>query len=94
MTADEYQPTDVDPHNDDRPDAADTTDSTLATETATDTVNSLAPAGIDLDAMTSDLDAVDAALARLADGTYWTDEVTGEAIPPAVLEADPIARRG
>lgn len=49
---------------------------------------------IDLDAMTADLDGVDAALARLADGTYWTDEVTGEPIPAAVLDADPIARRG
>lgn len=48
---------------------------------------------IDLDAMTADLDGVDAALIRLADGTYWTDEVTGEPIPVALLEADPIARR-
>jgi RNA polymerase-binding transcription factor DksA len=48
---------------------------------------------IDLDAMTADLDGVDAALVRLADGTYWTDEVTGEPIPPEVLAADPIARR-
>jgi RNA polymerase-binding transcription factor DksA len=48
---------------------------------------------IDLDAMAAELDGVDAALVRLADGTYWTDEVTGEPIPPAVLEADPTARR-
>ena len=48
---------------------------------------------IDLDAVEADLDGVDAALTRLADGTYWTDEVTGAPIPPEVLDADPLARR-
>ena len=47
----------------------------------------------DLDAIARDLDGVDAALKRLDDGTYWTDEVTGEPIPDEVLAADPVARR-
>jgi len=47
----------------------------------------------DLDAIEADLDAVQAALDRLADDTYWTDEVTGEAIPLAVLETEPLTRR-
>ena len=51
------------------------------------------PAPVDLDAIERDLDAVDEALDRLADGSYGTDEVTGEPIPDDVLEADPTARR-
>ena len=47
----------------------------------------------DLDAIERDLDGVEAALARLDDGTYWTDEVTGEPIPDPVLAADPVARQ-
>ncbi len=52
-----------------------------------------AAAGPDLDAIEADLDGVDAALARLADETYWTDEVTGEPLDDALLADDPIARR-
>jgi RNA polymerase-binding transcription factor DksA len=48
---------------------------------------------IDLDAIEADLDAVQAALDRLADGSYWTDEVTGAPIPVEVLDADPLVRR-
>ena len=48
---------------------------------------------IDLAGIEADLDGVQAALARLADGSYWTDEVTGEAIPTATLAADPLSRR-
>lgn len=48
---------------------------------------------VDLDAIERDLNAVDVALNRLADGTYWTDEVTGEPIPDHVLTHDPTARR-
>jgi RNA polymerase-binding transcription factor DksA len=48
---------------------------------------------IDLDAMDADFVAVERALARLADGTYWTDEVSGQPIPDDVLVADPTARR-
>ena len=48
---------------------------------------------VDLDAIERDLDAAHVALDRLADGTYWTDDVTGEPIPDHVLDADPTARR-
>ena len=48
---------------------------------------------IDLDAVERDLAAVEVALERLSEGTYWTDEVTGEPIPEHVLAADPTARR-
>jgi DnaK suppressor protein len=36
---------------------------------------------------------VDAALQRIEEGTYGVDELTGESIDPARLEADPTARR-
>jgi hypothetical protein len=48
---------------------------------------------IDLDAVERDLTAVEVALGRLADSTYWTDEVTGETLPDHVLADDPTARR-
>ena len=48
---------------------------------------------VDLAAFERDLDAVEAALARLADGTYRTDEITGEPIADHVLADDPTARR-
>jgi RNA polymerase-binding transcription factor DksA len=48
---------------------------------------------IDLDAIEADLDAVQLALGRLVDGSYWTDEVTGAPISIEVLEADPLVRR-
>jgi DnaK suppressor protein len=48
---------------------------------------------LDLDAIEADLDDVQAALDRLAEGSYWTDEVTGAPIPIEVLDADPLARR-
>ncbi len=48
---------------------------------------------VDLDAVERDLAAVERALERLSDGTYWTDEVTGEPIPEHVLVDDPTARR-
>jgi RNA polymerase-binding transcription factor DksA len=47
---------------------------------------------VDLDRIERDLAGVDAALGRLDDGTYWTDEVTGEPIPDEVLASDPVAR--
>jgi len=61
-------------------------------------VSEAAPEGdaapdVDLAAFERDLDAVEAALARLADGTYRTDEITGEPIPDRVLADDPTARR-
>ena len=48
---------------------------------------------VDLDAIERDLTAVEVALGRLADGTYWTDEITGQPLPDSVLELDPTARR-
>ena len=48
---------------------------------------------VDLDEIERDLRDVETALNRLADGTYWTDEVTGEAIPEQVLARNPMARR-
>ena len=48
---------------------------------------------LDLDRIGRDLDGVEAALRRLDDGTYWTDEVTGGALPDELLDADPVARR-
>ena len=52
-----------------------------------------AAAPVDLDAVERDLTAVEVALNRLADGTYWTDEVTGQPIPEDVLVRNPLARR-
>jgi RNA polymerase-binding transcription factor DksA len=46
-----------------------------------------------LDAIEADLRNVEVALNRLADGTYWTDEITGQPIPDDVLVRDPTARR-
>lgn len=48
---------------------------------------------VDLDAVEHDLNGVDTALGRLDDGSYWTDEVTGEEIPDEVLAENPAARR-
>jgi len=48
---------------------------------------------VDLDAVERDLAGVERALERLSEGTYWTDEVTGEPIPEHVLATDPTARR-
>ncbi len=48
---------------------------------------------LDLDAIQRDLADVEVALARLDAGTYWTDEVTGEALPAELLERHPAARR-
>ena len=47
----------------------------------------------DLDRVERDLAGVEAALARLDDGTYWTDEVTGQPLGDDLLAADPVARR-
>lgn len=47
---------------------------------------------IDLDAIERDLTDVQTALERLNDGSYWTDEVTGEPIADDVLAAHPTAR--
>jgi len=48
---------------------------------------------LDIDQIAAELDNVATALTRLSDGTYWTDEVTGEELPVEVLAADPTRRR-
>ena len=48
---------------------------------------------LDIDQIAAELDNVATALTRLSDGTYWTDEVTGEELPAEVLAADPTQRR-
>jgi len=48
---------------------------------------------VDLDGIAADLADVEIALARLASGTYWTDEVTGVPLPEELLHAAPTARR-
>lgn len=48
---------------------------------------------LDLDAIERDLADVELALTRLDAGTYWTDEVTGVALPDDLLHSDPTARR-
>jgi RNA polymerase-binding transcription factor DksA len=50
-------------------------------------------ASLDLQAIEHDLAGVETALRRLDDGSYWTDEVTGEPIPDDVLASNPVARR-
>jgi RNA polymerase-binding transcription factor DksA len=45
-----------------------------------------------LERLETDLAEIEAALARLDDGTYGIDEVTGEPIDPERLEAYPYAR--
>ncbi|MEO8362926.1 MAG: hypothetical protein ABI570_00900 [Ilumatobacteraceae bacterium] len=48
---------------------------------------------LDLDEVEAQLDAVEVALVRLEDGTYFTDEVTGKPLDDQLLSANPIARR-
>ena len=48
---------------------------------------------LDIDQIAAELDNVATALTRLSDGTYWTDEVTGEELPAEELAADPTRRR-
>jgi len=55
--------------------------------------DSIEPDPIDLDRIDRDLVGVEAALSRLDDGTYWTDEITGEALDAQLLADDPVARR-
>ena len=71
-----------------------TGDTTGDTDGDADVVDGPADRGpLDLDRVERDLAGVEAALRRLDEGTYWTDEVTGEAIPDDVLAADPVTRR-
>jgi RNA polymerase-binding transcription factor DksA len=47
---------------------------------------------VNLDAIEKDLTEVEQAMERLEAGTYFTDELTGEPLDAAVLEAKPTAR--
>lgn len=47
----------------------------------------------DLEHIAGDLVDVERAMERLEDGSYWTDEVTGEPLSDELLAADPTARR-
>jgi len=49
---------------------------------------------LDLDGIAADLDGVEVALERLAAGTYWNDEATGEALSEDLLAEHPTARQG
>jgi RNA polymerase-binding transcription factor DksA len=64
----------------------------METESAAADIPSL-DAPLDLDAIEHDLADVEVALSRLDAGTYWTDEVTGAALPAELLLAHPTARR-
>lgn len=48
---------------------------------------------IDLEAIESDLTDVEIALERLEQGTYFVDEVTGDALPESLLAERPTSRR-
>ncbi len=48
---------------------------------------------LDLDEIEAKLDAVEVALVRLENGTYFTDEVTGKPLDEQLLISNPIARR-
>ena len=48
---------------------------------------------ISIDGIERDLADVEAALARLDAGTYWTDEITGQPLSSELLARRPLARR-
>jgi RNA polymerase-binding transcription factor DksA len=60
-------------------------------DTASDTTQRTEDLSI-LESLEDELAEINAALARVDDGTYGIDELTGEPIDPARLEAVPTAR--
>ena len=48
---------------------------------------------LDLDEIDADLEAVEVALVRLENGTYFSDEITGKPLDEQLLSDNPIARR-
>ena len=66
---------------------------TDTSETPIEPTDENAPGLIDLAAIERDLAAVEAALPRLDDGSYWVDDVTGGQLPDELLAVDPVARR-
>jgi RNA polymerase-binding transcription factor DksA len=63
----------------------------ISADEPAETVPAAAP--LDLDGIERDLADVEVALARLDAGTYWTDEVTGQALPAELLHQHPTTRR-
>lgn len=51
------------------------------------------PGDPNLESIAADLADAEQALDRLADGTYWTDEVTGEPLSDDVMTEHPTTRR-
>jgi RNA polymerase-binding transcription factor DksA len=47
----------------------------------------------DLNEIDANLDAVEVALVRLENGTYFSDEITGKPLDEQLLTNNPIARR-
>jgi RNA polymerase-binding transcription factor len=62
-----------------------------AADTASDTTQRTEDLSI-LESLEAELVDIDAALGRVADGTYGIDQLTGEPIDPARLDAVPTAR--
>ena len=58
------------------------------TEPGSESANAL-----DLDGIDAELDAVEVALVRLENGTYFVDEITGKPLDDQLLAKNPIARR-
>lgn len=76
------------------PAASESTAETAAPAVAEVAAGAAPPAAtLDLAEIERDLAAVEAALPRLDDGSYWVDEITGDEIPDAVLADNPVARR-
>lgn len=48
---------------------------------------------LDVNGIDAELDAVEVALVRLENGTYFTDEITGKPLDEQLLIKNPIARR-
>jgi RNA polymerase-binding transcription factor DksA len=76
------------PEPDDRPHTADDVPAASVPESTSAPV-----AEPDLERIAGDLADIEQALDRLSDGSYWSDEITGETIPDEVLAEDPTARR-
>ena len=76
------------PEPDDRPHTTDEVPAASVPESASAPVTEP-----DLERIAGDLADIEQALDRLSDGSYWSDEITGETIPDDVLAEDPTARR-
>jgi RNA polymerase-binding transcription factor DksA len=77
----------------DAPETTVTPSSDSASDPAADPAAEQTETGLDLETIHRDLEDVEAALARLDAGTYWTDEVTGAPLDENYVSAHPLARR-